>query len=80
MVDGETDGFVCQEEAHDEGKSEGDDDAGIGAPETEVIGRGGENLFYAFHNLCNLLSARMTNAASHSTVSSSRKVVPPNIP
>lgn len=80
MVDGETDGFVCQEEAHNEGQGKCDDDAGVGTPETEVIGGDGENLFYAFHNLCNLLSARMTNAAPHSTVSSSRKAVPPNIP
>lgn len=44
MVDGETDGFVCQEEAHDEGQGEGDDDAGVGTPEAEVVACDGENL------------------------------------
>ena len=44
MVDGETDGLVCQEEAHDEGQGERDDNAGVGAPETEVVGGDGEDL------------------------------------
>lgn len=38
MVDGKTDGFVCQEKAHDEGQGEGDDDAGVGAPKAKVVG------------------------------------------
>ena len=44
MVDCEADGFVCQEEAHDEGQGEGNDDAGISVPETEVVGGDGKDL------------------------------------
>lgn len=44
MIDCEADGFVCQEEAHNKGQVEGDDNAGVGAPEAEVVGSDGENL------------------------------------
>ena len=44
MVDGKTDGLIRQEKAHDEGKSESDDNAGVGAPEMEVVGGDGEDL------------------------------------
>lgn len=45
MVDCEADGFVCQEEAHDEGEGEGDDDAGVGSPKAEIVGGDSKNLF-----------------------------------
>lgn len=80
MVDGETNGFVSQEEAHDEGKSEGDDDAGVGAPETEVIGGDKKDLPSIFHSFRNLLPAKMTKKSPQIVVSSSINTATLNVP
>lgn len=80
MVDCEADGFVCQEEAHNKGQGEGDDDAGIGAPETEVIGGDRKDWPSIFHSFRNLLPAKMTKKSPQIVVSSSINTAALNVP
>lgn len=80
MVDGETNGLIRQEKAHDEGKSESDDNAGVSAPETEVIGGDRKDLPSIFHSFRNLLPAKMTKKSPQIVVSSSINTAALNVP
>lgn len=80
MVDSETDGFVCQEEAHDEGQCEGNDNAGVGAPKAEVIGGDRKDLPSIFHSFRNLLPAKMAKKSPQIAASSSINTAALNVP